>query len=530
MINVLSRDPRDVAPFALSAETGAHGFGRILASASTGVIAGELNLTRTDGWRAATGYDRQSGTLRWRQRTGASSLTALATYSRIDQHTAGTSMVSADDFRAAPDRNYTPISYREVEAARASVAWERLSGSTLLSVTPFARWNRMEMLPNWTLTFDPHISETGHASVGALIKVRRDFSALRTRAIAGLDLDYSPGMHREWSITTTRDAGVFTSWDRSALIYDYDVAFRSAAPYAQLELSPLTDVRVVAGLRHDRLEYDYESALAPTQEGQHRRPADTTVRFERLTPKIGAVWAAADELRLYGSYGHGFRAPSESQLFRQGRAASSLALRPVRAENVEVGAGGILFGRFSYDLALYRMRKRDDILSFTHADGSTESMNAGETLHRGIEIGAALSLPRELRVQATFSAAQHRYGDWAPRPDTDFAGNAMEAAPTRTATAGVSWAPARWTGLAVGIDAHHVGPFWMDAANTMRYDGHTTVAVRAEAPLTRRFSVFARLTNALDARYAELAQYTSARGAEYAPGAPRALHVGGRFN
>jgi hypothetical protein len=41
--------------------------------------------------------------------------------------------------------------------------------------------------------------------------------------------------------------------------------------------------------------------------------------------------------------------------------------------------------------------------------------------------------------------------------------------------------------------------------------------------------VFGRLTNALDEQYAELAQYTTARGSEFAPGLPRALYIGARF-
>ena len=78
------------------------------------------------------------------------------------------------------------------------------------------------------------------------------------------------------------------------------------------------------------------------------------------------------------------------------------------------------------------------------------------------------------------------------------------------------------------MDVQHVGPYWMDAANTTRYAGHTTVALRAGMNVTDRVSLFGRLTNALDARYAELAQYTDARGSEFAPGLPRALYVGVR--
>jgi iron complex outermembrane recepter protein len=526
MINVMSRPVTDVAPFTVSAEAGAHGFGRVLAGARVGGAVGELNITRTDGWRDATGYDRQSGTVRWERAAGTSTVRAMLTYSRIDQQTAGTSAIAESDFAGEPTRNYTPISYREVEAVRASAAWERLSGSTLLSVTPFARWNRMEMLPNWTLTFDPHISRTGHASIGALVKARRDFVTLRSRMIGGIDLDYSPGRHREWSIIPVRDEAVFSSFTRNAAIYDYDVAFRAASPYLQLEASPLADVRVVAGLRYDVFGYDYDNALGELQGGMHRRPASTQVAFSRASPKVGVAWAPAPSFRLFGSYGQGFRAPSEGQLFRQGRALNPVALRPVRAENIEAGAGGTVAGVLSWDVAVYHMVKRDDILTFTHADGSTEAVNAGETLHRGVEAGAAVTLPFALRLDATYSRARHTYEEWVPRAGTDLGGRTMESAPDRTAGVGLTWAPQQAT---VSLEVQHVGPFWMDAANTTRYDGHTTIAARAEVPVTPSVALFARLTNALNERYAEMAQFTTARGAEYAPGMPRSLYIGARY-
>jgi iron complex outermembrane recepter protein len=529
MVNVLSRSAHEAPPVTLSLEGGAFGFGRALLSASTGSLLTELNVTRTDGWRSGTGYDRQSGSLRWEHSSRLGTFRPMVAWSRIDQSTAGTSSISEDDFRTSPTRNYTPISYREVQAVRASVAWEQLRGSTLLSVTPFMRWNRMELLPNWTLTYDPHISRTGHASAGALLKLRHDLTPLRTRIVTGIDLDYSPGTHREWTITAARDAGVFTSYDRGALIYDYDVAFSSVSPYTQLEISPTATVRVVGGLRYDRLGYAYDNALGILQEGSHRRPGDTNVTYERLSPKLGVIWAPRAEFRVFANYGHGFRAPSEGQLFRQGRAESTLALRPVRARNVELGAGGVIAGIVSYDVAVYRMSKLDDILAFTREDGSAETMNAGETLHRGIEVGAAAALPWDLRVDATFSNARHSYVTWTPRAGTDYSGNTMESAPERTASAGITWTPRALGGANLGVDAHHIGPFWMDAANTRQYEGHTTMSIRGTAPLTRRVELFARVSNVLDERYAEMAQYTAARGAEYAPGLPRSLYVGARY-
>ena len=55
---------------------------------------------------------------------------------------------------------------------------------------------------------------------------------------------------------------------------------------------------------------------------------------------------------------------------------------------------------------------------------------------------------------------------------------------------------------------------------------HDLYHVRAAVPVTHRMTLFGRLTNLSNERYAESAAYTVARGEEFAPGMPRALYLG----
>ncbi|HET7321256.1 MAG TPA: TonB-dependent receptor plug domain-containing protein, partial [Longimicrobiaceae bacterium] len=253
VVNVETRAPTAAPTASLYGEGGAFGYGRLLLSASDtwggdGVMT-EANLTRTDGWRDATGYDRQSGTIRWDHAfPGGATLETVLTGSRIHQQTAGSSALLRDDYLDDPELNYTPISRRDVRAVRLSAAFEKQTVTTLFSVTPYARWNEMDVLPNWSLTYDPTIYTTGNASAGLLARVRHDFDEVRTRVIAGLDLDYSPGGHRENRITPVRSGRVFTDYDTGALIYDYDVTFHEISPYLQVETSPTERLHLNAGL------------------------------------------------------------------------------------------------------------------------------------------------------------------------------------------------------------------------------------------------------------------------------------------
>jgi hypothetical protein len=75
--------------------------------------------------------------------------------------------------------------------------------------------------------------------------------------------------------------------------------------------------------------YDYRNHLDTTSVGRWRRPADTTIRYEQLSPKLGASWEIRPELAAIASYRESFRAPSESQIFLQGSSLNTTQLKPI---------------------------------------------------------------------------------------------------------------------------------------------------------------------------------------------------------
>jgi outer membrane receptor protein involved in Fe transport len=530
-INIGVRAPSPEPTFEASLEGGAHGWGRLLLSASgthgRNGLRADLNLTRTNGWRDGTGYDRQAGTLRWdRTLGGATSLKTIASFSLIDQTTAGSSALAREDYSHQPTLNYTPISFRKVRALRLSTELRRIGPNSLLTLTAFARDNEMEMLPNWALSYDPTLYTNGHRSLGLMAKYRIDLAPLRTRLIAGIDLDRSPGHHFEERIQVQREGRIFTDYEVTNTIYDYDVAFLGFSPYLQAEVAPLERLHLSAGLRYDNLGYRYDNHLGPLDSGPHRRPADTKIRYRHLSPKLGATYEFAPALSIFASYGHGFRTPSEGQIFRQGQAENTLALSPVRVDSYEGGLRGLIGNVLRYEVSAYHMVKEDDILSYTHPDGTRETVNAGRTLHRGIETGLGIALPLDLRLDLGYAHARHSYGDWRPRPGVDLGGQEMEHAPRNLASAVLNYSPRGPEGGGVALETKWVGSYWMDPENTARYEGHTLLGLRGELPVYGGVFLFGRITNLLDTRYAELASYTAARGEELAPGMPRALYLG----
>lgn len=553
VINVLTRSAPAKREAEAKAELGSFGWKRVLLSGGNtwgndGVRA-DLNLTKTNGWRDATGYNRQSGTVRWDKAVGdATFLKTVATFSNIDQKTAGSSTISMNDYLVNPTKSYTPISFRKVNAFRLSSAYEtELSGGALLSLTPYYRNDSMDLLANWALSYDPTVYNTSNQSFGLMAKYRLDFAPYRARLIVGTDIDYSPGSRKEDRITTTSvGAGytkVYTSYVTGARIYDYKVTYQGISPYIHGEMSPTPNLRVTAGLRYDDMGYQYHNNLAAAAIAaggtNYGHVADTKTGYRHFSPKLGATYAFNENLNVFGAYNHAFRTPSEGQLFRpsanadavlaQSMAQAAVALKPVKVDSYEVGLRGKVNNGIGYEASLYRMIKRDDILSYKDpVTTATVSTNAGKTLHQGIEIGVNAALTDTLRLDVAYSNAKHTFKDWnavVAGTNVNYTGKEDASAPRVIANTRLTYSPGMMNGGNMGLELVSLGSYWQDQANTQKYAGHQLLNLSASYPFNRDWQMFARLNNVTNKRYADSSSL-SGTNQVFAPGLPRSGNIG----
>jgi len=553
VVNVLTRIPPTQAEASVSGEAGSFGWGRLLAGGGNASGAdswrADLNLTHTDGWRNSTDYDRQSGVARWDRAVDANAvLKTIFAFSTIDQQTGANSPLTRNDYYDNPTKNYLPIAYRKVDALRLSSAYEGESGNDLLSITPYVRDDHMELLASYTLNFDPTVFTDENKSFGVMAKWRRDFpQAMRARLIVGADVDVSPGGHEEdaLNVNTTGSAPSrqFNSYTTAARVYDYDVTFRGVSPYVHGEFSPTEKWRVTGGLRYDYLTYDFSNHFgsSPIQvpaygfvgTRYYGQAGDTDIHFNHLSPKLGATYALDSDTHAFVSYNHGFRVPSQSQLFRPsfGSSAaaadalmqSALGLKPIKADQVELGLRGAA-GQLTYDVAIYDLKKRDDIVAQRDPITTfTQTVNAGKTDHRGLEVGAGRPISAGFRVDVAATYARHTYTDWVTST-ANFSGKDMEAAPREIANTRLTWQPAS-KGPRLQLEWVHLGSYWLDAANTQKYPGHELFNLRANWPIAGDVSVFGSIYNLADRRYADSASVSNNQQV-LSPGLPRSYYAG----
>jgi len=495
-----------------------------------------------DNWQQYSNGDKDSATLRGDYvLNGSSLLHAVLSYNDLDSATPGS--LNPVDFHANPGKSYQTFSYRKDKTTRLSAGWE---GETLknglTSVTLFARENDHGQLPNYTISactvsaacptgYRGTINNNHVSSLGVDVKQQQDYSWLNSRLIAGVFLDLSPNSYKSDNLDVTRNAStlVYTGYVPNTTyatgVRDYNTDIRNMAVFAQWELSPADKVRVVAGGRYDDINYNFVNNLTPS--AAYGAPSESR-GFGHFSPKIGGTYAVNARSSVYANISQGFTPPEVSALY--GKTAVP-DLRPATYDNYELGwRSAFLDGALKLDAALYRLEGHDTIVSYTIAPGNSVNQNAGRTRSSGLELGLDWVSGAYDGRFAT-SIASHRFVQYKTSATLDYSGKEMPAAPN-TVSAEIGYKPVQHARIA--LEVVQQGAYWMNNANTVRYDGHTLFNLRGNYKLRRGWEAWLQGRNLSNRLYADSASSSySGSGTynpnvqdQYAAGAPRSLMVG----
>jgi outer membrane receptor protein involved in Fe transport len=152
-------------------------------------------------------------------------------------------------------------------------------------------------------------------------------------------------------------------------------------------------------------------------------------------------------------------------------------------------------------------------------------VNAGETLHKGIEFGLGAPVTDTWRIDASLSYAKHTYEQWKVSGTADYSGFEMESAPRLITNTRLTYAPGYMNGGHVQLEWFKLGSYYHDQANTTKYSGHNLVNLRANYPIEKRWEAFGSINNLFDKQYAETVGMDGT-APTYSTGLPRTFVVG----
>ena len=111
-----------------------------------------------------------------------------------------------------------------------------------------------------------------------------------------------------------------------------------------------------------------------------------------INPRVGAIWQATPEVQVFGNVSRNFEPPTFGELSRPATPGATNGLVQLDAQTgttVEIGTRGKV-GRLDWDASLYQAWLEDELLSLQVGSFNppiTQTLNAGRTIHRGLELG-----------------------------------------------------------------------------------------------------------------------------------------------
>lgn len=179
--------------------------------------------------------------------------------------------------------------------------------------------------------------------------------------------------------------------------------------FFQSETSLGPNTLLTLGLGFNSLRYDVSDYLVPERSGlKHFSP--------RATPRAALSHTFSEALTVHAGVSTGFTPPTSSEI-RNTDGSVNPHLQAEQAVNYEINAKGSLLGsRLSYDLALFRMDMRGELIAQTVQQGITIYNNTGKTDHRGGELALsweALAPDADTRVNRLRPYVAITYSDFS---------------------------------------------------------------------------------------------------------------------
>lgn len=164
--------------------------------------------------------------------------------------------------------------------------------------------------------------------------------------------------------------------------YDFDMDLITYGVFAQGQYKPVDSLKVLAGIRYDRFDYDIDNLKF--------RNADTGYHSSVTTPKLGLVWTPLQQLELFTNVAEGFRSPAAEYISSGSGSALPPSntggqinsnVRPSKVKSYDIGFTLRPTDRFSNTTEFYYIENDSETVQTT--PGVYEQV--GDTTRRGAE-------------------------------------------------------------------------------------------------------------------------------------------------
>ena len=264
----------------------------------------------------------------------------------------------------------------------------------------------------------------------------------------------------------------------------------SFGPFIDATWRATDDLRLNAGLRYDYYDFDVTALNATSQEG--------SAQDEGFSPKLGLAYTPLENLEFYANWGEGFHSNDARGVVNPIDPVPGIS----KGTGYELG-GRLTLGDFKFTAANWWL-DQDSELIFVGDSNSVEPKGASE--RDGYELTLFYSPADWFALDASYAASDARYVN---NPE----GVHVEQAVEEAAQAGVAIRQERWD---ASFRVRYLGPYALDAANSLRGESLTTANLRIAYHFPS-LTVFLEGINLFDTDGTEISYYYPAYIAGFDP-------------
>ena len=351
-----------------------------------------------------------------------------------------------------------------------------------------------------------------HVGGNLLYRFTHAFSAsVRSKLQIGADEAYQDGAILFYSLSPTNERGATLQQNKRE-------GANTFGAFIQEELSLGSALNLVLGARYNDVTYHSEDFINPNLQGKKS--------FSGWTPKAGLNYQLSPAHSLYVNFGKGIEVPAGNETDPISTFGQDLVylinplLEPIRSTTFEIGmkqifapAGNPLLRSLSYDLAVYRIKIKDDIIPYR---GGRFYFTAGETRRQGIEIGATGRFDYGLSLRTALTFSSNKYVEYKvdsvhysrPGKFADYGDNEVAGVPKAFYSAGLRFAPPQLGNAYVEIDVQGIGEYFVDDGNVTSVPAYNilnlTVGLEKPLRLSENFNLhgFVGVNNLSNKKYA----------------------------
>lgn len=514
---------------------------------SLGIYAGGYYARQTTSWRDYNAMDKLSANLRADYRLAEKTALEL-TYSVNNLYSDMPGGIDSVMFFSQRYPSNNTIAYRDNRAQRGRLTLDHsfddgdILKNTNLRATVLYRNSQLLMLPSFRLRNDARnprgafgeLSDSRFTSLGADVQFRTSLNlgGMQANVIAGVYYENSPHTVRAKFLRIAREitpqgSSIYTGvTPTDSLLTSYDVGLQNLAGYVSADVQITSQLKAIAGVRYDRLSYDFKNNLPPS--AFTGSPDQMTV-YNNIAPRFGLMYNLDASNGLYTNYSIGFLPPEIGELFR---GVSVPNLTQSSFNNYEIGGwAAFLDGKAYLDVSAYLLNGLNEVISVQIEQNVFQNRNAGATTHYGVEFQLGYSPIDDINIRIGGTWAQHiflQHRERVGNAERVFDNNQMPQAPNLTTYSEIMYKPSWFPGFRLGVELQTMSEYYQNVENTSKYEGHAVVHLRAGYRVGG-IDLFVNVLNVGTTLYAETSS-RSAFGYSFTPANPRLISVGASYN